>query len=102
MYARVTHYQVLPGKLEEFAAAADSLMPVVQRLKGFRLALVLKGDARDQQQATTVSVWESLEDLHAGDNNVFYYQAVTRLLKCCDGFPTMDEQEVLVSEFALQ
>ncbi len=102
MWARVTHYRILPGKLEEFTAAADSLMPVVQKVKGFRLALVLKGDARDRQEATTVSVWESLEDLRAGDNNVFYYQAIARLLRCCEGFPTMDEQEVLVSEFAVQ
>ncbi len=100
MYARVTHYRILPGKLEEFTSAVDSLMPAVQKLKGFRFVVVLKGDAQHRQEATAVSMWESLEDLHAGDNNVFYYQALARLLKCCDGFPTIDEQEVLVSEFA--
>ena len=100
MYARVTHYRILPGKIDEFAAAADSLMPAVQQVKGFRFVLVLRGDERHPEEATTVSVWDSLEDLHAGDNNIFYYQAITRLFGCCESFPVMHEQEVLISEFA--
>ncbi len=100
MYARVTHYRILPGKIDEFAAAVDSLIPAVQKVKGFRFVLALRGDATHRDEATTVSVWDSLEDLHAGDNNVFYYQVLARLLSCCESFPVMQEQEVLLSEFA--
>lgn len=100
MHARVTLFRILPGKTEQFTAAVDTLMPAIHRLKGFRFLLVLRGPEKDRPEATTISVWESLEDLHAGDNNVFLNQALARLLSCCDGFPKIREQEVLLSEFA--
>ncbi len=100
MYARVTQYRILPGKIEQFTAAVDTLMPAIHRLKGFRFLLVLRGPEKDRPGATAISVWETLDDLHAGDNNVFLNQALARVLGCCDGFPTIREQEVLLSEFA--
>jgi heme-degrading monooxygenase HmoA len=100
MYARVTQYRILPGKLDQFTAAVDSLMPAIHRLRGFRVVLALRGTGKTFTEATIISVWNTLEDLHASDNNVFINQALARLSGCCDGFPTLREQEVLLSEFA--
>jgi heme-degrading monooxygenase HmoA len=100
MYARVTQYKIHPGKLDQFTATVDSLMPAIHQLAGFRLVLVLRGTARDKPDALIVSVWDSIENLHASDNNVFLNQALARLMSCCEAFPTIREQEVLLSEFA--
>ncbi len=100
MHARVTQYKIHPGKLEQFTATIDSLMPAIHQLAGFRCVLALRGAAKDKPEAMIISVWDSLEDLHASDNNVFLNQALARIMGCCEAFPTIREQEVLLSEFA--
>lgn len=99
MHARVTEYRIRSGQVDQFTATVDSLMPALHRLAGFRVLIVLRGPDRKAAEATIISVWNTLEDLHASDNNVFINQALARLTGCCHGFPTLREQEVLLSEF---
>ena len=49
MVARVTHYRIRPGKLEEFSATVQSLTAAMDKLKGFRVLLVLRGDESSGQ-----------------------------------------------------
>jgi heme-degrading monooxygenase HmoA len=100
MHARVTEYRIRPGKVEQFTATVDSLVPALHRLAGFRAVVALRGPNRKAAEATIISLWNTAEDLHASDNNVFINQALARLTGCCEGFPTLREQEVLLSEFA--
>lgn len=100
MHARVTQFRIRAGKLEEFTAAIGSLIPVIQKQPGFRALLVLRSEPGDAPEARVISTWDSLDDLRASEKNMFFYQAVARLLDCCEGFPVMREEEVLVSEFA--
>jgi heme-degrading monooxygenase HmoA len=100
MIARVTHYRIRPGKLEEFTATVESLTSAMDTLKGFRVLLVLRGEEPSDQEVTAISIWESVEDMKDSDSNSLYYRVVSRLIGCCESFSPMHEQEVLVSKFA--
>jgi heme-degrading monooxygenase HmoA len=101
MHARVTHFRILPGKVGDFRQAVDSVIPKIRLQQGFRAMVVLKTEEGTRPEATIVSVWDSFDDLKASEKNLFLYQAISRLLAHCDGFPTIREHEVLVSEFAV-
>jgi heme-degrading monooxygenase HmoA len=100
MHARVTQFRILPGKLAEFTKALHSLNPTISKQKGFRALIVLRADASAAPEGQTIAVWDSLEDLRASEKNFFYYSALAKLMACCQGFPAIAEQEVLVSQFA--
>jgi heme-degrading monooxygenase HmoA len=100
MIARVTQYRIREGKVEEFTAAVESLIPALDNLKGFRMVVVLKGADATKREATAISVWDSAGDLRNSDNDTFYYGLVARLIGCCESFSPMHEQEVMVSKFA--
>jgi heme-degrading monooxygenase HmoA len=100
MVARVTHYRIRPGKLEEFAAAVQSLIPALDKLHGFRVLIMLRGADPDSRDAMAISVWDSDADLKNSDNDSFYYHVLARLMSFCESFSPMREQEVLVSKFA--
>jgi heme-degrading monooxygenase HmoA len=105
MNARVMQIHILPGKLQEYLAATNSLRPVLRKQSGFRALLVLcsaetppsTNDSRETM-ATTISVWESLEALRASEKNLFLYQALARMMQFCKGFPQIREEEVLTCE----
>jgi heme-degrading monooxygenase HmoA len=102
MVARVTQYRIRPGKLEEFTATVEALIPAMDRLKGFRVLLMLQGPDPASREATAISVWDSSDDLRNSDNDEFYFHAVAKLLTCCESFSPMREQKVLVGKFAKQ
>jgi heme-degrading monooxygenase HmoA len=100
MVSRVTHYRIREGKLEEFAATVQSLTDALAKLKGFRVLLILRGEAPGSRDAMAISVWDSALDLKNCDNNEFYYDVLSRVLGCCESFSPMHQQEVLVNKFA--
>ncbi len=100
MVARVTHYRIRPGKMEEFCATVKSVTAAMDKLKGFCVLLVLRGEEKTSRDAMAISVWESAQDLKDSDNDAFYYKTVATLLSYCESFSPMHQQEVLVSKFA--
>ena len=102
MIARVTRYRIRPGKVEEFAATAESCMAAMQKLKGFHAVLLLRGENPDGRDATSISVWDSAEDLKSSENDALYYDALARVMNCCESFSPMHQHEVLKSKFASQ
>jgi heme-degrading monooxygenase HmoA len=100
MVARVTQYKIRAGKVEQFAATVESLVPALDRLKGFRVMLMLQGTDPGSREATAISVWDSSADLRHSDNDEFYYHAVAQLLTCCESFSPMREEKVMVAKFA--
>ena len=100
MYARVSEYDVLPGKLDSFVEAAQSVIPLIRQQPGFRALVVLRGPRSSTAQARIVSLWDSREDMKASEQSMFLYQALSRLMPFCKTFPPIDEVEVLASEFA--
>lgn len=100
MHARVTHARILPGKLKEFIRAVESMVPLIRKQVGFRALVVLRIKETGSPEATIVSVWDSFNDLKASEKNMFFYQALARTMAFCEGFPTVQEHKVLISEFA--
>ncbi|HEX9760803.1 MAG TPA: antibiotic biosynthesis monooxygenase, partial [Candidatus Acidoferrales bacterium] len=89
---------ILPNKVEEFVASVQSVIPMLHQQKGFRGLLVLQGDATAPQEATVVALWDSLEALRASEKSMFLYQALSRILTSCEGFPVIREQKVMISD----
>jgi heme-degrading monooxygenase HmoA len=101
MYARVWKLGILPGKVEEFAAAINSGISILRQQAGFCGCLVLRGGPEEKLEATIVSVWDSLVTLRDSETSAFQ-QMLARVLSHCERHPFMREEEVLVSEFASQ
>jgi heme-degrading monooxygenase HmoA len=99
MYARVWRAGILPGKVEEFAAAINSARPLLRRQPGFCGLLVLRTGPGEALEATVVSTWASIDDLRNSETTAFQ-QAVVNVLSHCERHPIMREEEVVVSEFA--
>lgn len=100
MHARFTQFKVLPGKLEDFRVAALSLIPIIRKQAGFRALVVMRAGQTEGGDVVVVSVWNTLADLRASEKNLFLYQAISRVVAFCEGFPLIREHEVIVSEFA--
>jgi heme-degrading monooxygenase HmoA len=100
MIARVTHYRIRPGKLTEFTSTVESLTSAMDKLKGFRVLLVLGGEEPSDQGVMAISIWDSVEAMKDTDSNSLYYRVVSRLIGCCESFSPMHEHEVLVSKFS--
>ena len=75
-------------------------MAALDKLAGFRVLLLLRGEDPDGRDATSISVWDSVEDLKSSENNAFYYDVLVRLMSCCESFSPMHQHEVLKSKFA--
>ncbi len=100
MVARVTHYQIRAGKIEEFVATVESLTAAMDKLSGFRSLVVLRGEDPTSREVMAISVWESEADMKDSDNNAFYYHVISKLIGCCESFSPMHVQEVLASKYA--
>jgi heme-degrading monooxygenase HmoA len=100
MYARVTELKVLSGKSDEFTKAVKSLLPELRRQAGFRALVVLRPPKEQAPEVRIVSLWDSHADLKGSEKSLFLYQALSRLVPLCEGFPPIREMEVVVSEFA--
>jgi heme-degrading monooxygenase HmoA len=99
MYARVWKFSVFPERVEQFAAACQSVLTLLQKRAGFRALVVVRGGRQDAPESTVVSAWDSLEALRASESGAFQ-RAVARVLACCKRGAVMREEEVLVCAFA--
>ncbi len=99
MYARVWRLKILPDKVDQFAEACRSVGVLNRKRAGFRGLVVLRGGQRDAPEATVVSVWDSLEALRASESDAFQ-KAVARALACCKSGAVLQEEEILIWEFA--
>ncbi|HXW17943.1 MAG TPA: antibiotic biosynthesis monooxygenase [Candidatus Acidoferrales bacterium] len=99
MHARVTRFQILHGKIDEFAKAAESLLPLMRQQKGFCGVFVLQTHEADPIEVQVLSFWKTLEDLNASEKNLYFYQALARVQAFAHGFPSIHVHHVLAGEF---
>jgi len=99
MYARVWRLGILPGKVEEFAAAINSVAPILRRQAGFRGMFAVRGGPGEKLEVTGFSAWDSLDALRNSETSAFQ-EVLDRVLSYCEHHPFMREEEVLVCEFA--
>lgn len=103
MYARVTQFHIVSDKLDQFLAAVHGAIPHAHQQKGFRALLVLRGDTGASSiDVRVMSIWNSIEDLQAGEQNFYFYQALAKVMASSKGFPLIDGQEVLFADFGNQ
>jgi heme-degrading monooxygenase HmoA len=99
MYARVTQFRIPPEKLEDFRAAFQAAVPHARQQKGYRALMALRTGGSSTVDVRVISVWNSLEDLTAGEQNFYLYQALAKCLAFSKGFPLIEGQEVLCGDF---
>jgi heme-degrading monooxygenase HmoA len=99
MYARVWRANILPGKAEEFAAAMNSIRPVLHQMPGFCGLIVLRSGPGEALETTVVSAWASIEDLRNSETPAFQ-EAAAHVMAYCERHPVMREEEVVVSDFS--
>jgi heme-degrading monooxygenase HmoA len=99
MYARVSQYRVKPGKYDEFVDALDTAIPLMREQKGFLALLVLRVEGSNPPDVRVMTIWDSQQALQQSENNISFYQAVSRALVLAEGFPIIREEEVVLSDF---
>ena len=99
MYARVWKANILPGKVEEFAASINFVRPLLRKQAGFRGLLVLHTGPGEALEATVLSVWSSIDDLRNSETPAFQ-EAVLSMLTFCERRPVMREEVVVLCEFS--
>lgn len=103
MYSRVWRFTIQPGKLNAFADAVRTLVPEAKKERGFRGFLLLRGRSNETKpKCTMIGLWQSRELLRASDEGLFLPRALAHLITYCDGFPVIQENEVLVNEFVAE
>jgi heme-degrading monooxygenase HmoA len=98
MYARVWRVVILPGKMVEFLATTNAMLPILRRQRGFGGLFVLRSGPGERLEVTVVSMWASLEALQDSETPTFR-QEVVKFLALCEHRPAMREEEVIMNEF---
>ena len=75
MYARVSTAELRPGRMDEVIdISRDSVLPAAQQQRGFRSGLWLTD--RDANKIMIVSLWETREDMEAGERSGYYREQI--------------------------
>ncbi len=99
MYARTWRFTILPGKLEDFTDLVRTLLPEARKERGFRGFIVLRSIFKDSRiRCTMIGFWQSRAHLRASDEGLFLPRALAHLITCSEGYPVIQEQEVLLSD----
>lgn len=99
MHARLTQLHIAPEQLAQFISTVRNLIPHARQQKGFRALLVLRGgSSASSVEVRTMSLWNSLEDLQAGEQNFYFYQGLAKVMSASKGFPLIESQEVLFAD----
>jgi heme-degrading monooxygenase HmoA len=78
MHARMTMIRTQPGKLEEAVTIGrDSIVPLAKEQPGFK-SLVALTDS-ESEELIFISLWETEEDLEAGENSGYYEEQLGKL-----------------------
>jgi hypothetical protein len=93
MYARVTHYLILPGKLEEFIRLIqeESIAPAKQQA-GFRDSYILTH--RRLGVCVVITLWETEADLLASEKGSILQEQLIKVVSVLATLPNRELYEV--------
>jgi heme-degrading monooxygenase HmoA len=95
MHARVTHFQVLPGKFDEITGLwRNSVIPAAQDEKGFQGVLLLAD--RNTDKCIAITLWETEADMTMGEASGFYQQQLAKFKDVFGAPPVREHYEVVV------
>ena len=97
MHARVTTLQLQPGKTQEaLGIARNSVLPAARGQRGYRGMLALMD--RDADKVVSITLWESQEDLQAGEESGYYREQLGKAAVLFAGEPATEVYEVGIQE----
>jgi heme-degrading monooxygenase HmoA len=89
MYARATVIQGRPDTMDEAAKIfSEAVIPAAKQQKGFKGALFLTDPASGK--GMSVTLWETEEDLKAGESSGYFKEQVAKFAPLLAGPPTRD------------
>ena len=95
MHARVVTSQSQSGKQDEaLAIVRDSIIPAARQQKGFKSYLGLTN--RETGKNITITLWETEEDMTAGETTGYYQEQIAKVVPLLAGPPTTEHYEVTV------
>jgi heme-degrading monooxygenase HmoA len=95
MYARAVNIQFQSGKIQEASSIVkDSIVPVMQKQKGFKGQLLLT--RRDTGKAISINLWETQDDLTLFEASPLYRELMGNLAGVLAGPPSGERYEVSV------
>lgn len=100
MHARVSQFSVASEKLNDFVAAVNSALPLMQQQQGFQGLLVLRVQQSKPPDVRVMTLWDSEQALHDSENSLYFYQTLSRVLAFAQAFPIMRDEEVILHDFA--
>jgi heme-degrading monooxygenase HmoA len=100
MVARITRYRIRPGKEKEFQTTIERWMCQLDTLAGFHFFLLLNAEDPRAREVTSISVWDSVENMTSGENTSIYYESVKALIGVCETFSPTHHHDVLKTKFA--
>ena len=78
MHARITTIRTQPGKLPEaLNIAQDSIAPLAKEQQGFKSLIALTDP--ESEELIFISLWETEDDLEAGENSGYYEEQLGKL-----------------------
>ena len=95
MYARVSTAEVQPGKMDELVSVSrDSVLPAAQQQQGFKGGLWLTDP--DTNKAMIVTLWETREDMEAGEQSGYYREQVGKFADILAGDVVREAYDVSI------
>lgn len=95
MFARIVTAQMHLGQMDDaIAVFRDSIVPAAQQQKGFK-GIRLFTDP-NSGRAVVVSLWETEEDLKAGESSGYYQEQLDKLAPMLSEPPERNAYEVSV------
>lgn len=92
-YARVTTFQLQPGKIDTWTqVASDSVIAVVKQQPGYQSGLVLRDASTNK--IVVITLWETEADMKAGETNGYYQQQAAKVTSLLTAPPLREVYEV--------
>lgn len=97
MYARVTTVQVQPGKIDDgIQIFRDAVLPAAQQQPGFKGVLQLVD--RSNNKSIGITLWETEDDMKAGEASGYYQQQIAKVAPLLAEQPVRETYEVSMRE----
>ena len=96
MYGRIVSVYVEPEDLGKAVGIyRDSVIPAAKEQKGFHNALLFTDSATGR--AVSITIWETEEDLLAGQNSGFYQEQIAKFTELLIRTPDQEGFELVYS-----
>jgi heme-degrading monooxygenase HmoA len=93
MYARVTTFQLQPGKIDAWLHIAhESVIPVVRQQRGYKNGLVLTDT--NANKIVVITLWETETDMKAGETSGYYREQLAQVVPLLAAVPVPEAYEV--------